>query len=393
MNSTIDLKVMQKSSPVLSSKAVSMLEAAGSQLSIAVVSDAAPGRNGVGTFYVDLQEHLSCKVKHVELLCPTIESGKWKAGLVFPLPGDHTQKLCMPNPVKMYRRLKAIQPDVLIIATPGVYGMVGTFIGKRLNIPMLVGFHTSFESLTELYWGNSIKRPLIYGYFKVSNGYLFKRCKAVLVNSTPMGEQAKSLGAPDVIDIPTMISPVFTQHPIEEYAGECRSILFAGRLAPEKNLESVIQAARDLPQLQFSIAGDGPEREKIQSIAETLPNLRYLGWQSREALRDVIDQHDVLVLPSFFESYGTVILEAMARKRLVVVSAGCGIAGDAAFQSGFFTMESESLTPSLKHILAIDPEARRQKAQLAHNLTQALNDRSLLQWCRFLVDTCDAEVG
>ncbi len=361
-------------------------------LSFAVISDAAPSRNGVGTFYVDLLEHLEDQVSQVELISPTVENGKWKAGLAFPLPGDTTQKLCMPNPFRMLGQLRRLKPDLIIIATPGVYGIVGTFLARLLKIPVLVGFHTSFEELTELYWENSAKGKIILGYFKVSNHYLFKNCSAVLANSPPMIAQAKQLGAPAVKEIPTLISPVFTKHPTLPSAGDCKRVLFAGRLAPEKNLDSIIEAARNIPELTFSIAGDGPEREKIEKQTKELANLNYLGWLERAALRDTIDQHDILVLPSFFESFGTIALEAMARKRLVIVSTGCGIATLKEFEPGFYTMQNQDLTSCLLSIVAADKDNRIEKAKSAHELTNQLNYKNVQHWCELLVDASKGEL-
>ncbi len=355
-------------------------------LSIVVISDAAPSRNGVGTFYVDLLEHLRDEVKYVELICPRVEKGKWKAGLVFPLPGDNTQKLCFPNPIKVYRRLKDVNPDLIIIATPGVYGIVGSFFATRMNIPTVVGFHTSFEDITELYWDKTFEGKIIRKYFKLSNGYLFKNCQLVLANSSPMIFRAKNLGAPSTKEIPTLISPVFIKHPTPSNVGGCKKILFAGRLAPEKNLDSLIEAARNLPELQFSIAGDGPERDKIEENSDKLTNLSYLGWLKRTQLRDVIDDHDVLVLPSFFESFGTVTLEAMARKRLVVVSEGCGISASEEFESGFYRMQGQDLTECLSMISALDKRQRIKKAEQAYQLTHQMNYKNIEHWCELLVN-------
>jgi len=361
------------------------------KLNVIVISDAAPSRNGVGTFYVDLLEHLNQLVNSAEIISPIIENGKWKAGLVFPLPGDSTQKLCMPNPVRMYRHLKRINPDLIIIATPGVYGVVGSFLAKRLKIPTLVGFHTSFEEITELYWSDSLKGKIVSGWFKFSNQFLFNRCQAVMANSDPMIERAKALGAQTVISIPTLISPIFTSHPIKSSPEKCNRILFAGRLAPEKNLNSVIKAAEEMPDAYFSIAGEGPEREKVEKASEQLENLNYLGWLERSALRAAIDDHDVLILPSFFESFGTIILEAMARKRLVLVSAQCGIANSKEYISGLYTMRSRNLTECLSDICNAETRERIEKAKRAHQLTTQLNKKNIHHWCQIFLETVNTD--
>ncbi|SMF47772.1 Glycosyltransferase involved in cell wall bisynthesis [Alteromonadaceae bacterium Bs31] len=358
-------------------------------LNVAIISDAAPGRNGVGTFYADLLQHLESRVKRIKLLCPTIEkNGKWNAGLVLPLPGDATQKLCMPNPFSLQRQLGEIKPDIVILATPGVYGLLGAFLAGRMKIPAIAGFHTSFEELTRLYWNNSAAGQVVHSYFKVSNNYLFKSCRLVLANSEAMVQQAEQLNAPATELISTLISPLFTDTPLRPYAGEFKRVLFAGRLAPEKNIDTIIQAAEKMPQVAFSFAGDGPLREQLDSAANSHKNIKTLGWLNRDKLREQIDQHDCLVLPSHFESFGTIALEAMARQRLVVVSSHCGIADSPAHSDGLYIMNNASLHAVLENIAAQSPELRILKAKIALKITQALNEKSLNHWsevfCRII---------
>ncbi|VUD61865.1 Alpha-D-kanosaminyltransferase [Thalassocella blandensis] len=359
-----------------------------SQIRIAVISDAAPERNGVGTYYIDLIGHLKNRVAEIDIFCPTIENGQWKAGLVFPLPGDATQKLCFPNPIKMKRFIQNIKPDVVLIATPGVYGIVGAYLAHQLKIPAITGFHTSFKQLTDLYWKDSIAGKIVHGYFKVSHYYLFKKCQTVLANSEDMIEQARKLNPRNVKLISTVISPLFTNADTQPYDGKFKRILFAGRLAPEKNIDTIIKAAKALPQLHFSIAGDGPLMDTFQQSVKGLSNVSMLGWLNREALRDQIDQHDALILPSHFESFGTIVLEAMARKRLVIVSKGCGIADWPEYARGFYTMESDELLPTLNRITEQSNDERQAMASTAKQITQAINEKSLHAWYDVLLEHC-----
>lgn len=115
-------------------------------LKILAISDAAPSRNGAGAYYQDLVELLSTHVEHIELHSPRIDDeGKWHAGFLLPLPGDKTQKLCLPNIFSLNRLLVEIKPDVVLIATPGVYGLCGAYLARKKKIPFLLGMHTSFE--------------------------------------------------------------------------------------------------------------------------------------------------------------------------------------------------------------------------------------------------------
>jgi glycosyltransferase involved in cell wall biosynthesis len=359
-------------------------------LNIAIVSDAAPARNGVGTFYVDLTKHLKKFVNRIEILSPTVVDDKWKAGLVLPLPGDKTQKLCFPNPFSLRRQLQDIDPDLVLIATPGVYGLFGAMLAARMGIPAIAGFHTSFEKITELYWKHSAAGKIVQGYFKVSNNYLFKKCPLVLANSEEMILQAERMGAKQTRLITTPVSATFTDHPVREHSGELKRVLFAGRMAPEKNLEAVIEAAKALPDMQFTLAGEGPLRNQMEAEAATLDNLRCLGWCSREQIREQIDQHDALILPSHFESFGTIALEAMTRKKLVIVSTHCGILDWSALQPGLHVMQGNKLADKLGELASLTNSERITLAEKAHSVSLGANNTCLNDWFQLLLENARA---
>lgn len=353
---------------------------------LAIVSDAAPERNGVGAYYQDLLRQLAPRLAAVEAFSPTIKDGKWNSGIVLPLPGDPTQKLCMPNPWSLQRQLKAFAPHALVVATPGAYGLTGAFLAARMDVPVLVGFHTSFEHLTELYWRDSWRGKVVQQYFKQCHAYLFHKADQVLTNSNDMRDLARKMGGSATTLVGTPISSAFITTPPVKYDGTFSRVLFAGRLAAEKNLDAVLQAARALPEIRFSIAGDGPLRSQVMAAAAELDNLDYLGWLCREGLRDQVDRHDALVLPSHFESFGTIALEVMARNRLAVVSLDCGIAQWPGLREGLYVIEKQqSLEQKLRQIGAESPAARLAVAARALSEALALNERNLDQWCELLI--------
>lgn len=353
---------------------------------IAIVSDAAAERNGVGTFYVDLAEHLRRHGAQVTILNPIVENGEWKAGLVFPLPGDKTQKLCFPNPLTMHRQLEEIQPDLVFIATPGIYGLVGSWLAGRMRVPLIAGFHTSFEQLTELYWKNSWTGKFVHACFKLANLFIFARCPTVLANSADMVVQARNAGADDPKLVTTPVSPVFMNHPLKPFSRHIKRVLFAGRLAPEKNINVLAEAAARYPEITFTLAGDGPLRDPIAALEQRLPNLKCLGWLTRQSLREQIDLHDALVLPSHFESFGTIALEAMARRRLVIVSPGCGITAWPEYREGLCVMDSTGLDGMLTRLAALTPTELDAKAEAAWQTASRANRDALHQWLGLIVD-------
>ncbi len=291
---------------------------------VLVVSDAAPHRNGVGAYYQDLIGHLRHSLEAIDVVSPHIVDGRWQGGWMFPLPGDSTQKFCVPRVGHLRQRIEAFGPDVVVIPTPGPFGLLGARYARRCGARVVVGFHTWYERLAELYW-NRVQGSLTRGFFEVSNRLIFRNADVVLANSREMVDIARRIGASRAELMGTPVSGGFLDSPPARPPGRVDTVLFAGRLAAEKNVDGLLEAARALPSVRFSIAGDGPLRGQVEQGAATLPNLDYIGWLDRADLMSTMDRHDALILPSHVESFGTIALEAMARQRVVIVTEHCGI--------------------------------------------------------------------
>lgn len=354
-------------------------------LRLAIVSDAAPGRNGVGAYYRDLVQHLASRVAAVSVFSPTIESGHWQASLVLPMPGDPTQKVCVPNPRALRRWLEQEQPDAVIIPTPGPYGLAGAWLAQRQSIPVIVGFHTSFEHLSELYWHGSLFGRLAHRYFDRMHRFLFRRSTRILAHSEQMVRMARELGACQPVLVGTPIPPEFIETPVSPFSGSLSRCLFAGRLAAEKRVESLFAAAKAHPDIAFTIAGTGPQREQVEAQAQRLDNLTYVGWLSRVELRQQVDAHDALVLPSHFESFGTVALEAMVRERIAIVSRGCGVSQWPDLAAHLTTFDDETaLINALGRLKKTGPALLTQQAQGSRKAALAMHDHCIDQWLELL---------
>ncbi len=357
---------------------------------VLVLSDALPERNGVGTYYRDLVDQLRGHVGRAELVCPDVGQG-WQGRLALTMPGDRTQAICVPPLRRLARYVRALQPDVVVSATPGPFGLSGVYFAHRHRAPLICGFHTHLEGLTDLYWASGPGRmfgKLSRAFLDGANRLLFRRCEAVIANSPEMAGLARGLGARRVEIVGTPLAGDFLAPPVAPVSGGLRRVLFAGRLAPEKNIHQVIDAARCLPELELVVAGDGPLRDPVAAAARQLRNLTWLGWQPRSAMRDIIDAADLLVLPSSVESFGTIALEAMARERLALVSPACGILAWPELARGLFAMApEETLIGALKRLRAMDPNARRAKARQGRQAALDLARRNTRGWLDLMAGT------
>lgn len=361
-----------------------MVETDEKRLRILFLSDAIASRNGVGSYYADLVDHLTDAIEHAELLSPGAYPEDYAHELTFPLPGDPTQRLYLPKVSWIWHQIKAVAPDVIVIPTPGPYGLAGFAIAKYLGIPLCSGYHTQYEKLTDIYW-----TPVFSGFSRFSmkslNRMLFKSSAIVVGNSGEMIEAAIADGAQNVELVGTPIARSFLAPPFAPISSKLSSVCYAGRLALEKNLADIFEAAQRLPHIRFTIAGDGPLREEVASKAESTPNIEYVGWVSRDGVKAVIDGSEMLLLPSRVEAFGTIALEAMARRRLVLVSESCGILNWPELAPGVYAIESdEALADAINRVSKKSFSERLEKAEIAHLAAANFNHQTLRQWVGLL---------
>jgi glycosyltransferase involved in cell wall biosynthesis len=192
----------------------------------------------------------------------------------------------------------------------------------------------------------------------------------------------------------TPLAADFLDTPRRPLGAALRRILFLGRLAAEKGLERLLDAAAKLPEHRFCIGGDGPLRHQVQSAADRLPNLKYVGWLSRAQVLSALDASDILVLPSSLETFGTVALEALARHRLVLVSRGCGIAQWPSLAEGLFAIErDEDLADALLRIARMAPARRQAIAAAGWKAAEEFQEQTLSGWVRVVAEVAQATPG
>jgi glycosyltransferase involved in cell wall biosynthesis len=159
----------------------------------------------------------------------------------------------------------------------------------------LAGLHTITNPLTALIWRNA---------------------EAVVGNSTGLCELARTF-APG-LDVPEIPNGVDTTrfHPARRPDSAGCELLFVGRLAPQKGVDVLLKALATMPDgWRLRIAGDGPERSRLSTLADELglaERVRFLGWTQRDELPALYRSADVFVFPSYDEGMPNVVLEAIA---------------------------------------------------------------------------------
>ena len=356
-------------------------------LRVAFVSDAIRSRNGVGTYYQDLVSHLSDRIGTLELIAPSGTAPDPYQGFSFAIPGDHTQRLYFPRYRKLVRRLRDISPHLIVFPTIGPYTLLCIPYARRMGIPICVGRHTDFEKLAMIYFHRFLV-PVCQPILRMLTSGVMWSADSVITND--VNDQQSLAQRDDVHLVGTTISKLFLDSPSTPPRPGMKRIVFIGRLGPEKNINKLLEAASQLPDLQFTIGGDGPLRDQVESAASELANLKYLGWLSRDEVVRAIDDADMLILPSVLESFGSVALEAMARGRNVLVSRNCGIKNWPRLAEQLFYWENdESLTRAIVRVSETPADERHEKAFGGREAAIQITNSAIDDWLAVFRDVTE----
>lgn len=133
----------------------------------------------------------------------------------------------------------------------------------------------------------------------------------------------------------------YQPQPSYEERKQVKRFLYVGRLAPEKNLELLIDAFRCLPQLMLTIVGFGPLEQQLKVDAPD--NVTFTGAIDNALLPDYYKSHDVFVLPSKSEPWGLVVEEALNNGTPVIVSDRVGCKDDLVTQNTGLVFHSDDI--------------------------------------------------
>ena len=212
--------------------------------------------------------------------------------------------------------LERIAPDVILSQGFSVWKHMGRFSDRLIVHPHGL----------EMFQGLTWKERMMGLPFRRVVRYMARRSKVVISlggRLTPIleklvnGSRARVVVLPNAVDVPPPASFRSTAPPMRA--------LFVGRFAWNKGIDLLIGVARRFEQegrqdaLRFLLAGDGPLLASIKA-AGVPSNVELLGRVDDDQLFDLYSGCDVFVLPTRFEGMPTVVLEAMARSRPIIVS-------------------------------------------------------------------------
>lgn len=226
-------------------------------------------------------------------------------------------RITVLNWARMCKRIDAFSPDLIFLMTEFSVGLSGLRYGKKKGIPVVSNYSTNFATILGSYKLSPLIKPL--------NKYLSWFHNEADLTVTPSRESEKVLQALEVartaiftrgIDF-HRFSPLKRSSKLREdlKIGDRILLLYVGRLSPEKDLDVLRDAMCLLNQgfedrISLMITGDGPMKDEL---VQTMPeNVIFTGYKKGESLAEIYASADIFAFPSSFETFGNVVLEAMA---------------------------------------------------------------------------------
>ncbi|MDA0955503.1 MAG: glycosyltransferase family 1 protein [Proteobacteria bacterium] len=311
-------------------------------MKIAIVTDAwRPQTNGVVTTLTEVMARVERQGHRVRVF----EPGQF---FTLPLPAYREVKVA-PLPYGLGGALEGFAPDALHIATEGPLGLAARRWALRRRFPFTTSLHTKFPE----YLHERTRFPLALGY-----GFLRWFHSAAQSTLVTTETQKRELGDWGLRNLRVwgrgVALEAFPFVPRPRVSAAPR-LLYVGRVAVEKNLPAFL----DLPYPgEKVVVGDGPARAQLQA---RYPHVQFLGYRYGAALAEAYGSADVFVFPSKTDTFGLVILEALATGTPV---AAYPVAGPIdILQDGVTGALHNDLAVAVERALACDRMACRRYAE------------------------------
>jgi glycosyltransferase involved in cell wall biosynthesis len=216
------------------------------------------------------------------------------------MPSYPDLRLALPRRAKIAALIEQARPDSIHIATEGPIGLSVRRYCRQHGLPFTTSFHTRFPEYI------SARLPVPQAWIWAVLRWFHGASQAVMAATPALATELRARGFRNVVLWPRGVdSGLF--HPRAADLGLPRPVfLSVGRVAVEKNLEAFLDL--DLPGTKV-VVGDGPA---LAALTRKYPQAVFLGARQGEQLAEAYAAADVFVFPSRTDTFGLVLLEALA---------------------------------------------------------------------------------
>ncbi|WP_293879307.1 MULTISPECIES: glycosyltransferase family 4 protein [unclassified Sphingobacterium] len=299
----------------------------------------------------------------------------------FKIPVNDDYCLAIPQLIKkkLELALDKFAPEIIHIATPSLLGFFALNYAKRKGIPVLTIYHTHFISYIAYYFKNvqPLVKPTEKWIKKAMNNF-YNKCDIVYVPTKSILNELRQIGLqPEGLKLwqRGIDTGLFTPHKkniayIQNITQNDKpTILFVSRIVWEKNIKTLIEIYQQIQtqnlDYNFIVVGEGTAK----TIAmQQMPQAIFLGKKNHEELAVLYASADAFVFPSVSETYGNVVVEALASGLPCVIADGGGSASLIQHGKNGFKCHSENPTAYVHYLKKILSDARLTKNLVTEGL-------------------------
>jgi len=350
-----------------------------------------PEINGVAKTLGKLNDYLLENNNQVKVIAPLYNGKNIQESTVlrffslpfFPYP---ELRIALPNLLRLQKELREFRADICHIATPFNIGLTGLNFCKKNNIPIVASYHTHFDRYLKFY-NLTFLSNWLWSYMKWFHDSFAK----IYVPSKETKEFLLTKGFNNLeiwgrgIDT-NLFHPKTTDEQNQSRAlNDKLTLLYVGRLAPEKEVDLLLSAYLTLPKeikgkVRLMIVGDGPSRNELQGKADE--TVLFTGFKQGEELAHLYRLADIFTFPSSTETFGNVILEAFASKLPVLAVNRGGVVDNIIHGKTGWLVKAQDVEAFRAGIITL-VENQLLRAQLANS---ARHYAEKMSWEKILAD-------
>lgn len=291
-----------------------------------------PKIDGIVTVICLLIDHLESRGIQTVVVAPKMGVECYNNTPIIGVPGVtlplYPELKVGPPTLSTYYELHAFRPDIAHFIHPALIGVGGLMMSKWLGIPTVASFHLDLARLVH-HFNIGFMEPVTDWFTRT----VFNQADYTLAPSRLIQNEMLALGVREVglwkrgvnaerfnpryrsADMRLRLSD---GHPDEVV------LLYVGRLSSEKKIDQLKAVLDALPNTRLALVGDGPARDELKAhFAGT--KTTFMGYLTGEVLSQAYASADMFVFPSALETFGLVVVEAMAAGLPVVASRVGGV--------------------------------------------------------------------
>jgi len=198
------------------------------------------------------------------------------------------------------RRILELKPDHIHIATEGPLGLAARLSCQRNKIPFTTSLHTRFPDYVHSRFG--FAKSTTYSYMR----WFHSAAQRTLVTNQEMNKELSDLGFKNLVTWSRGVDADLFRPLTDRGASLAPKLLYVGRVAIEKNVEAFLNVSM---KCEKTVVGEGP---LLESFKKRYPEIRFTGLLKGKDLAMEYAKADVFVFPSLTDTFGVVMLEALA---------------------------------------------------------------------------------